>query len=92
MKSTQLAIIITGVLSTVALGDPVVRAAPAPVEMAPRAKYTIKCEGGMHPDARCTNGKKKDGCRCDSHGTYLCDPSSLHKAGGQCAKCGCHAG
>ncbi|KAJ4159883.1 uncharacterized protein LMH87_007820 [Akanthomyces muscarius] len=66
MKSTQLAVIITGVLSTVALGESVVRAAPAPVEM--------------------------DGCRCDSHGTYLCDPSSLHKAGGQCVKCGCHAG
>lgn len=51
--------------------------------------FHISCTGGQHPDSRCTNGKKKDGCRCDSKGTYLCDPSSLAKSGGACAKCGC---
>ncbi|CAI7597630.1 unnamed protein product [Penicillium discolor] len=91
MKLTQFAVLITGVLGTVAMANPVAVPELNPVEVAPRAKYTVKCEGGMHPDARCTNGKKKDGCRCDSKGTYLCDPSSLAKKGGQCAKCGCHA-
>ncbi|EPE05913.1 hypothetical protein F503_08444 [Ophiostoma piceae UAMH 11346] len=57
--------------------------------LAAAASYHIVCTGGQHPDSRCTNGEKKDGCRCDSKGTYLCDPSSLHKSGGACAKCGC---
>ncbi|CAI7565628.1 unnamed protein product [Penicillium crustosum] len=91
MKPTQFAVLITGVLGTIAMANPIAGPELNPVEVAPRAKYTVKCEGGLHPDARCTNGKKKDGCRCDSKGTYLCDPSSLAKKGGQCAKCGCHA-
>lgn len=89
MKSSQFAIFITGVLGAVAMANPIADPEPNPVEVAPRAKYTINCDGGMVPDSRCTNGKKKDGCRCDSKGTYLCDPSSLAKSGGQCAKCGC---
>ncbi|KAJ5341493.1 hypothetical protein N7541_010617 [Penicillium brevicompactum] len=89
MKPTQIAILITGVLGAVAVANPIDSTEPSSVEVAPRAGYTVKCSGGMSPDARCTNGQKKNGCRCDSRGTYLCDPSSLAKSGGQCAKCGC---
>ncbi|CAG9991005.1 unnamed protein product [Clonostachys byssicola] len=47
------------------------------------AAYSITCTGGLRPDRVCTNGRKTNGCRCDSRGTYLCDPSSLRKPGGQ---------
>ncbi|KAJ6179445.1 hypothetical protein N7519_009906 [Penicillium mononematosum] len=80
MKTTQFAVLLTGVLATVAMANPVAGPEPNRFEVAPRAKYTVKCDGGLSPDARCTNGKKKDGCRCDSKGTYLCDPSSLSKS------------
>ena len=81
-------------LGAAALASPVAEAAEGlsvvdSGSLAAAAAYHITCTGGLHPDSRCTNGKKKDGCRCDSKGTYLCDPSTLHKKGGACAKCGC---
>ena len=82
---------VMAILLAPAMATPIADAAPAPVDDVAAAKYTIHCTGGQNPAAVCTNGHKKDGCRCDSHGTYLCDPSSLSKSGGQCAKCGCRA-
>ncbi len=91
MKFSGLAIISAMTfLSAQVMANPVSDVEANPIGLAPvAAKYKIECTGGQHADAKCTNGKKTDGCRCDSKGTYLCDPSSLAKSGGQCAKCGC---
>ncbi|CAH0021065.1 unnamed protein product [Clonostachys rhizophaga] len=48
--------------------------------------YVYGWTGGLTPDAKCTNGSKEDGCRCDSRGTYLCTDDDLKT---QCSKVGC---
>lgn len=85
MKTTQYGVLIASLLSTFAMASPV--AEPIPADLAEAATYKITCTGGLDPDSRCKNGKKENGCRCDSKGTYLCDPSSLKND--QCKKCGC---
>ncbi|OQE34784.1 hypothetical protein PENCOP_c015G05619 [Penicillium coprophilum] len=42
MKPTQFAALIIGVLGTAAMANPVAAPEPNPVDVAPRAKYTVK--------------------------------------------------
>lgn len=81
MKATLF--LLSGILGLAVMADPIPENQPAGA----LATYKITCSGGLEPDRRCKNGKKKDGCRCDAKGAYLCDPASLRT--GQCAKCGC---
>jgi len=88
MKSFGLSFIATlAFLGATAMANPIADLTPNSVEGA--LAYKITCSGGLTPASKCTNGQKKNGCRCDSVGTYLCDRSSDAKSGGDCAKCGC---